>query len=794
MEGSIGFFGQFKYVFKGVIKPRFFNRLGSQSKFCYIGYTVIMAIVSVIVFCGLLYLRTPGSEGFQAKVENAIKSAPNFSYSSGKVVFEENTVVQLGEKSYLVFNSDIDVPDKDYYGKVEILVDWSTGVRVLIFNGKTISTRVFFKLFKISVKYTDIANILGLPANFDRDGLARISTEKFNLLYLIFAGVCIIPFVAKAFIFSTIFAGIGFGLAKIVKQPYNYKELYIISLYIAGVTNIIRSALNASPIKPGMWILNFVFLLIGTAYLFFAIIGSTEESGPSSTIVFNKPSGKAPEFEAPDPFARKNFKPAEFAERTRPSAPAPAPVPEPAPAPVVETPVVYETSEPAETVSSVSATASSLYAASTVASESSTYDYSASAQTESYSAPVAESVVYAEPAPAPVEETKTHFSAKAATEEERRGHWSSSSTSTTHASSLFHTHSEMAAEDIAVKDNSADKKYSTAVTSRFPSRKEQESSVSSLFHMKTDNNTETNTQTGYSDAFGKKSRFEPEKKSSIFETIDLHTKNSYSQPPATGYSDIISRPEDEMVPLTFGHTYEDNAIEGAEEEVVETNAFVRTVPASPMHAEPEPAPVYVEPEPEPASVEPISAVIKSDIGTYGGLGQLSSSGKKKGKPKYDRPITAPDAYNGLYYSGSDEEESYESNYGSGTLLDRGGLYGKTIGGEASSNPFASVLGSPTPSVSTGTSTFSSGNFGNTIGGTASSSPFTTKEGSAPFGNGGFYLSNPPRNNVSASSHTTVTKGGKTVNRYSDDDFAAWERETYAEEFNRPRGSFGNNIF
>ena len=60
------------------------------------------------------------------------------------------------------------------------------------------------------------------------------------------------------------------------------------------------------------------------------------------------------------------------------------------------------------------------------------------------------------------------------------------------------------------------------------------------------------------------------------------------------------------------------------------------------------------PEPEPAPVEPISAVIKSDIGTYGGLGQLSSSGKKKSKSKYDRPITAPDAYNGLYYSGSDE--------------------------------------------------------------------------------------------------------------------------------------------
>ena len=71
--------------------------------------------------------------------------------------------------------------------------------------------------------------------------------------------------------------------------------------------------------------------------------------------------------------------------------------------------------------------------------------------------------------------------------------------------------------------------------------------------------------------------------------------------------------------------------------------------------------------------------------------------------------------------------------------------------------------------------------------------FTTKDGSNPFGNGGFYLSAPPKKGSSNPTPNTVKKGGKTVNRYSDDDFAAWERETYAEDF-KPRGGFGNNIF
>ena len=238
----------------------------------------------------------------------------------------------------------------------------------------------------------------------------------------------------------------------------------------------------------------------------------------------------------------------------------------------------------------------------------------------------------------------------------------------------------------------------------------------------------------------------------------------------------------------------------------ETTTYAEPETTYTTYAEPETSyTTYTEPEPAPAP-EPVSAIVKSDIGTFGGLGGINSSGsgEKKSKSKWDRPITAPDAYNGLYYSGSDSEESYESNYGSGTLIDRGSSYGKTLGAPASSsssNPFASVLGVPTASTTSTASTSSS-----TLGGSLyvnhhDSTPaehtehvaFTTKDGSNPFGNGGFYLSAPPKKGASTPTNNTVKKGGKTVNRYSDDDFAAWERETYADEF-KPRGGFGNNIF
>ena len=63
--------------------------------------------------------------------------------------------------------------------------------------------------------------------------------------------------------------------------------------------------------------LNIAFILIVGVYLFFALAGSTEEAGPASTIVFNKPSSKklSGEIEPPDPFARKTYSTSDYTQR-----------------------------------------------------------------------------------------------------------------------------------------------------------------------------------------------------------------------------------------------------------------------------------------------------------------------------------------------------------------------------------------------------------------------------------------------------------------------------------------------
>ena len=630
MESNIGLFGQFKYVFKGIIKPRFFNRLANQSTFKVVFYTIIAVIASAAVYWGIIYLRCLGGNGFITQTVDLIKTVPQFTYTGGILKFEENSYIQLNENQYLVFNSDIENADKAYIDKVEILTDWSNGKSVFAFNGKSL-TSINMVGMTSTLKYSDLANLIGLPNNFNREGFINIFKEKFIVFYLMLAGVSLIWFALKAVFVGFLFGGVGFGINKIIKQPYTYKEMVRISLYITGFTNILRNAINASPIKPAWMILNVAFLLIVGIYLFFALAGATEETGPSSTIVFNKPSSKKFEdIPAPDPFAKKNY-----------DAPR-------------------------------------------------TSSISFSRKSEN-----------TEPAPAPASQVATVGSAP----------------SVGMGASLYRGSSS-----------------SGTVTTSTPFTKKGVASE---------------TASTESLSFGSGIVEEPAQETA-YESV------SYSEP-------------------------------------------------SVSYAEPETSyTTYTAPEPEPAP-EPVSAIVKSDIGTFGGLGGISSggSGEKKSKPKYDRPITAPDAYNGLYYSGSDSEESYESNYGSGTLIDRGSSYGKTLGAPASgssSNPFASVLGVPTASTTTASAAPSG------LGGSlyinhhddAPAQPsehvsFTTKDGSNPFGNGGFYLSAPPKKGSSNPTPNTVKKGGKTVNRYSDDDFAAWERETYAEDF-KPRGGFGNNIF
>ena len=402
--------------------------------------------------------------------------------------------------------------------------------------------------------------------------------------------------------------------------------------------------------------------------MFFAITGSSEDAGPTSTVVFNKPGSKKSlgEIEPPDPFSRKTFGSAEYAQKTSFAPKTPEPV----------------QSSPVPSAPAVAATAAAA-TATTFTTKSETPSYSApSYSTPTYETQSVPETTYEQPVKEPVYET-------AQTEE-------------------YVAESYTQQEDTTYYTQSSEVPYEQV-------------------------------------------------------TEPSYAETAYAESPA-------------------------------EEPALDNTSFYDM---SATTAAPEESP----------------AIVKSDLTYGGGVSMFSSvgSGPKK-KEKYARPITAPDAYNGLYYSGSDSEESYESNYGSGSLLDRGGLYGKTIGGTTSDNPFSNVLSGTAPSTSTfgsslgSHSTFapgseSSGTYGGSLfhkdaapsQESASSSghlTFTTKGGSTPFANGS-YMSAPPSADYKGPS--TTKKGGKTLNRYSADDFAAWERENYADDF-KPRGGFGNNIF
>ncbi len=649
MEGSVGFFSQFKYVIKGIAKPKYFNRLCNQSKPAFIIYTILMAIVSAAVYWGIIYLFAISPNGFVSQVKSLIQEedVPKFTYVDGKVTFAEKK--HFGEDGkFFIFDSTVDNADAAYIDKAEITVDWSNGVQVFIFNAQSITE---IKQFggTTSVKYADVANMLSLPNKFDREGLVRIFQEKFLMGFLIVAGISVIWFIFKAFITGVFFGFVGFGIAKIVKLPWPYIELFKVALYITGYTTILKSALQALPININSIFLAVLFLIIGGVYMFFAITGSTEDAGPTSTVVFNKPGSQKSfgEIEPPDPFARRTS-----------------------------------------------------FAPSSTASTS----------------------------------TSTQFTAKTATEAPSYATQSSATAAT-----------------------------ATAAT------------ASALFTPKTSG-------------------------AATYSAPQTET----AQPETVAYEEPVYETQDNTV-------YEETQTVYEETQAYDDTQYVQTEEVA-YEAAPE---VTYEAQPEVAYEAPVeeekSAIIKSDLTTFGST-LNASSGPAKKKEKWARPITAPDAYNGLYYSGSDSEESYESNYGTGSLQDRGGMYGKTIGGTAADNPFAGVLSGAAPKPATASAYGSSLGFHATnndaasagaVGGSlfhkdapqheepTSHLSFTTKSGNS-LGNNNSYLSAPPSADYKKGSNT-IKKGGKTVNRYSADDFAAWERETYAEEF-KPRGGFGNNIF
>lgn len=688
MESSVGFFKQIKYIVKGIAKPRFFNRLSHQSKGCMIGYLIIMTILSTVVFWGINYLVNYVGGGYVDKVKSVSDEFPSFEYNNGKLVFDERyTYVSENGKISIMADSEKTTLSDDYINWVEIQTDWSNGKSVAILNTDTIG--IIQPLGQISsVKYTDIQPIIGFPNSFNKGNISQVINNAILKLYMYCSVISLPFFLIKAVVTGFVFMGIGFAIVKIMKAQYSLKELYNISIYITGVTTILKRAINASGIGIGTVAIDIVFIVIVGVYLFFALTGSAEEVGPTSTIYFNKPSSK--KFDTPDddPFSKKNYGKDEYRSGAFQGGGSSG--------------SSLRDEEKRETPSYVAATPS--YSQATPSYDE-TPSYNETSAYESQSASYESQPTY----------EKTSYN-------EMQANYTETTSQSTYVESTPSYESQSAYVEPTVS-------YAEQPTYQ----EEQPAYASESSYAKTQ--PSYNTQTTYA-----------ETQPAYAENINVET---------------------------------------------ETQAVTEKVS---------------EPAPEEKSRP---TIIKSNA-TFGVGYGTSSSGKKK-KPKYDRPITAPDSYNGSYYGSDEDDDTEESTYfGKSLLENRGGMYGKTLTAftpaennssviSQPDNPFAGInLGAQAATPTQETNPSLGGSLYSRTQSTTSDSSgvvFTTKTGAEPFaaqkmGFGSMDSFESLGSKKKDTSNVGYTKSGKKINRYSPDDFAAWEREAYAEEFNKPIGGFG----
>lgn len=684
MESSVGFFRQVRYIIRGIAKPRFFNRLSHQSKGCMIGYMIIMTILSTAVFWGVNFLVNYVGGGYVDKAQAVVNEFPSFEYSGGKLVFDESHVYvsEDGKASILADSTKASITG-DYIDWVEIQTDWSNGKSVVILNTDTIS--IIQPLGQVeSIGYTELKPIIGFPDSFNKGNFSQVLNNAILRLYMYCAALSFPFFLIKAVVTGFVFMGIGFAMVKILKAQYSLTELYNISIYITGITTILKRVVNGSGLGIGTVVIDIIFIVIVGVYLFFALTGSAEEVGPTSTIYFNQGSSKKYNVPDEDPFSKRNYGKDEYRSGAFQGGGASSSVSD------------YEKKE----------TTTSSY-------EQSTYAETVpSNETQN---------TYAETTPA--YETQSTY-AETTPSYETQSTYAEATPSYGTQSTYTETTSSYANQNTYAETNAS---YANQSAYAEPSA-----------------DTTQNSYTG---------------------EAATATVNSYAET-KTSYTDMIK---------------ENNTASVDSETVKKTETEEKSRPT----------------------------IIKSNA-TYGVGYSTSSTGKKK-KPKYDRPITAPDSYNGSYYGSDEDDDTEESTYfGKSLLENRGGMYGKTLTAFTPSenkssvitqpdNPFAGInLGAQAATVTNETNpALGASLYSRTPSSQqeTSSVVFTTKTGAEPFaaqkmGFGSMDSFESLDSKKKNTKNVGYTKSGKKINRYSPDDFAAWEREAYAEEFNKPIGGFG----
>ena len=303
MEKEVGFFKQFLLSFKGIVRPKYFNRMTNQKMVKVVFFAIIMMLLSTAIHGGLSYAKLVVRSG----IDEFINKVPEFSFSNYTLHVTEPQVYDLGNGEILEINTDFANIDESGASAIRTKTKWNSDTRLLLvcsdrvimYQEVTGSARIveFERL-------ADLSKILiTFPKELNNDNLKSFILSNLLFVYLIYFGVSMIPnLILVLSVCPLLLAMVGFGVNKFLKGDFKYKELYKMSVFIVSMVFLISRPFMLLPIPK---IIIYILMVAGAlAYLYFAMTGSRVELSSASSIDLSK---KAPKFDEPMDFDKPAF-------------------------------------------------------------------------------------------------------------------------------------------------------------------------------------------------------------------------------------------------------------------------------------------------------------------------------------------------------------------------------------------------------------------------------------------------------------------------------------------------------
>ena len=303
MEKEVGFFKQFLLSFKGIVRPKYFNRMTNQKMVKVVFFAIIMMLLSTAIHGGLSYAKLVVRSG----IDEFINKVPEFSFSNYTLHVTEPQVYDLGNGEILEINTDFANIDESGASAIRTKTKWNSDTRLLLvcsdrvimFQEVTGSARI--------VEFERLADLSKLlftfPKELNNDNLKSFILSNLLFVYLIYFGVSMIPnLILVLSVCPLLLAMVGFGVNKFLKGDFKYKELYKMSVFIVSMVFLISRPFMLLPIPK---IIIYILMVAGAlAYLYFAMTGSRVELSSASSIDLSR---KAPKFDEPMDFDKPAF-------------------------------------------------------------------------------------------------------------------------------------------------------------------------------------------------------------------------------------------------------------------------------------------------------------------------------------------------------------------------------------------------------------------------------------------------------------------------------------------------------